>query len=217
MTQVIVYKDQETKNVCVIHPAKKFLKYSLLGNKTDVFTITNNLTGDEFLFVVKKDLSKVKADDAPCKAIEYVKDTSNDKEYKKWSKFPQKIVDALNGAINNEAVSIEEIAKKDVPDGVPYRITESSNLPKDRTFREAWTDDNPTETVDVYMEAAREVHMKRIRDVRNSELEELDKRKYGSEYDEKRQQLRDLPKSLDLSVAKTPEELQELWPSELEK
>lgn len=35
-------------------------------------------------------------------------------------------------------LSLEEIAKKDVPSGVPYKIVDVSNIPEDRTFRAAW-------------------------------------------------------------------------------
>ena len=35
-------------------------------------------------------------------------------------------------------LSIEEVAKKDVPAGVPYKIVEDSDIPSDRTFRNAW-------------------------------------------------------------------------------
>jgi len=34
---------------------------------------------------------------------------------------------------------ISEIARKDVPAGVPYRIIDSSELPASRAFRAAWT------------------------------------------------------------------------------
>lgn len=34
--------------------------------------------------------------------------------------------------------TIEEIAAKDVPAGVPYRIINVEDLPTDRTFRDAW-------------------------------------------------------------------------------
>jgi hypothetical protein len=34
--------------------------------------------------------------------------------------------------------TIEEIAAKDVPAGVPYKIVEVSDIPLDRTFRDAW-------------------------------------------------------------------------------
>jgi hypothetical protein len=33
---------------------------------------------------------------------------------------------------------IEEVAKKDVPEGVPYEIVEDDAIPSDRTFRNAW-------------------------------------------------------------------------------
>lgn len=38
-------------------------------------------------------------------------------------------------------LSIEEIAAKDVPTGVPYRIIDAADVPNDRTFRAAWDAD----------------------------------------------------------------------------
>jgi len=35
-------------------------------------------------------------------------------------------------------LSIEEIADKDVPKGKPYKIVDVSDIPADRTFRNAW-------------------------------------------------------------------------------
>jgi hypothetical protein len=35
-------------------------------------------------------------------------------------------------------LTIEEIAAKDVPSGVPFRIVEAADIPDDRTFRNAW-------------------------------------------------------------------------------
>ena len=35
-------------------------------------------------------------------------------------------------------LSIEEVAAKDVPIGVSYKIVEDSDIPSDRTFRNAW-------------------------------------------------------------------------------
>jgi hypothetical protein len=35
-------------------------------------------------------------------------------------------------------LTIEEIAAKDVPSGVPYKIVDVSEIPEDRTFRGAW-------------------------------------------------------------------------------
>ena len=35
-------------------------------------------------------------------------------------------------------LTIEEIAAKDVPEGKPYKIVDGSDIPTDRTFRNAW-------------------------------------------------------------------------------
>ena len=35
-------------------------------------------------------------------------------------------------------MTIEEIAAKDVPVGKPYKIVDVSEIPSDRTFRNAW-------------------------------------------------------------------------------
>lgn len=38
-----------------------------------------------------------------------------------------------------ETHTIEELAAKDVPTGVPFEIIDATELPSDRTFRGAWT------------------------------------------------------------------------------
>jgi hypothetical protein len=38
----------------------------------------------------------------------------------------------------NCGMTIEEIAAKDVPSGKPYKIVDASEIPTDRTFRNAW-------------------------------------------------------------------------------
>ena len=46
-----------------------------------------------------------------------------------------------NQALEN--MTIEEIARKDVPTGLSYKIVNVSEISADRTFRNAWTiDDN---------------------------------------------------------------------------
>ena len=35
-------------------------------------------------------------------------------------------------------LTIEAIAAKDVPQGVPFQIVEADTIPSDRTFRNAW-------------------------------------------------------------------------------
>jgi len=39
------------------------------------------------------------------------------------------------------AYTVEEIAKKDVPTGYKYKIVEDTDVPTDRSFRDAWTVD----------------------------------------------------------------------------
>ncbi|MAL10434.1 MAG: hypothetical protein CMF74_12315 [Maricaulis sp.] len=39
---------------------------------------------------------------------------------------------------DNCGLTVEEIAKKDVPSGRPYKIVDVSDVPSDRTFRNAW-------------------------------------------------------------------------------
>jgi len=36
------------------------------------------------------------------------------------------------------SLTIEEIAAKDVPAGKPYKIVDGTDIPTDRTFRNAW-------------------------------------------------------------------------------
>ena len=43
-------------------------------------------------------------------------------------------------------MTIDEIAKKDVPTGIKYKIIEDSEVPTARTFRDAWTVDEATLT-----------------------------------------------------------------------
>lgn len=38
-------------------------------------------------------------------------------------------------------VPIEDVCEKDVPNGVPYRVIDVSDIPEDRTFRAAWEAD----------------------------------------------------------------------------
>jgi hypothetical protein len=66
-------------------------------------------------------------------------------------------------------LSIEEVAKKDVPAGVPYRIVNDDEVPSDRTFRNAWTD-----TLTVDMPKAQEITQEARRAARSAEFAPLD-------------------------------------------
>lgn len=39
----------------------------------------------------------------------------------------------------NCGLTIQEIARKDVPEGKPYQIVSVDEIPDDRSFRNAWT------------------------------------------------------------------------------
>lgn len=47
---------------------------------------------------------------------------------------------------DNCGLTVEEIALKDVPTGVPFKIIDDSALPDDHTFFNAWTVDESTLT-----------------------------------------------------------------------
>lgn len=36
------------------------------------------------------------------------------------------------------ALSVQDTALKDVPNGIPFKIINTDQLPQDRTFRDAW-------------------------------------------------------------------------------
>lgn len=38
-------------------------------------------------------------------------------------------------------IPVEEVARKDVPAGLPFLVVDVADIPQDRTFRDAWTAD----------------------------------------------------------------------------
>ena len=63
-------------------------------------------------------------------------------------------------------------AIKDVPSGLSYEIVEDSVIPTDRTFRNAWKQNNKTIETDIAK--AREIHKNNIRNARTPKFAELD-------------------------------------------
>lgn len=113
-----------------------------------------------------------------------------------------------------------EITKSNIP-VVSWRIIQDADIPADRTFRAAFTDDGVKIGHD--MDKARAIHMDRIRKAREPRLAETDKlilqaiergENIGA-LGEFRQKLRDIPQTLDLSKAATVEDLKAIWPEEL--
>lgn len=69
-------------------------------------------------------------------------------------------------------LSIEEVAAKDVPEGVAYEIVEDDAIPSDRFFRAAWVLRNNTLEID--LAKAKEIGQQRRRAARDAEFKPLD-------------------------------------------
>ncbi len=105
-----------------------------------------------------------------------------------------------------------------------HRDMEDSAIPKDREFREAWTDTTPEAVIDIDMVKARKIHLDRIRVKRNAALADLDieSLKAIEKSDtftlktvaDQKQALRDLPQNIAVSLesAKTIDELKKIQP-----
>lgn len=121
-------------------------------------------------------------------------------------------------------VTLETVLSQIPESALNVRVADVKDLPKDREYREAWTDENPGPQVDVCMETAKEIHMERIRYARNAKLKELDGvqlRHLGEpsrlhEVNVQKQKLRDLPATFELK-ADNPDALKALWPVELQE
>ncbi len=153
----------------------------------------------------------------------------------KQKELKKKIVHAAyNKIVAESAVSILEkkamdsFTERKVRAGVSVirtrEITEDK-IPTDYTFRNAWTDDKDTDTIDVDMVKARPIHMDVIRGLRKEKLKDLDIQfaraleqsdtKEINKIAEQRQILFDLPTTYDLSKYHTPEALKEAIPKEV--
>jgi hypothetical protein len=106
-----------------------------------------------------------------------------------------------------------EIAKAGI-DAVSWRRIEMSEIPRDRTFRNAWVD---TGKIDVDMPRAREIHRDKLRAMRRPLLEALDVEYQRADEQgdvtkkaaiaERKQALRDVTADPALEAARTPDEL----------
>ena len=66
------------------------------------------------------------------------------------------------------------IAANNIPAGASFREIDDSQLPADRVFRNAWTDDLPTDTVDVDIKKAQAIKQDTFRALRKPLLEAAD-------------------------------------------
>lgn len=114
------------------------------------------------------------------------------------------------------AVDMVKLAEKTVPNGVAYEIVDVSEIPSDRTFRNAW--EKSGIKISVNMSRALAIHKDKLRVDRLPELEALDREfmlalEAGADTSgiaAKKQALRDMPADARLAGAKTPGELKAL-------
>ena len=122
----------------------------------------------------------------------------------------------------NKPFTVQEVADKDVPNGVPYSIVEDSAIPTDQSFRDAWKGINIGSndvTIAEDMTKAKEIHKTNIRNVRAPLLSALDiefQRALESSSDTstivaKKQALRDAPADSSIDAATDADALKAQW------
>ena len=109
------------------------------------------------------------------------------------------------------------------PRPISVRQVDPAEIPQDRRYRNAWRDTGAT--IEHDMGHAREIHMDHIRKARNRAIVALDvpfmrllEEEGGTERGRivaRKQALRDIPQTFDLTKAETPEALATLWPEDL--
>ena len=108
-------------------------------------------------------------------------------------------------------------AIKDVPSGLSYEIVEDSVIPTDRTFRNAWKQNNKTIETDIAK--AREIHKNNIRNARTPKFAELDiefqkaleTSSSTTDIVSKKQALRDAPADSSIASVDTEAKLKAQW------
>ena len=106
---------------------------------------------------------------------------------------------------------------KDVPTGLSYEIVDDSVIPSDRTFRNAWKQNN--KIIETDMTKAKEIHKKNIRNARAPKLAELDiefqkaleTSASTTDIVTKKQALRDAPADSGINSATSEAELKSQW------
>ena len=128
----------------------------------------------------------------------------------------QPILTEINPNTGNP-FTIEEIAAKDVPSGTSYEIVDDSQIPSDRSFRDAWKQNS--KTIETDMAKAKEIHKANIRNARIPKLAELDiefqqaleTSVSTTDIVSKKQALRDAPADSAIEAATDEAELKAQW------
>lgn len=113
-------------------------------------------------------------------------------------------------------LSIEEIASRVVPHGIPFEIVDVNSISSDRTFRNAWVKQGKTIITD--MTKAKAIAHERRRDARSAEFFPLDIEatipSKAAQAEAARQVIRDKYASMQtaMEAATTPDQLKALLP-----
>jgi len=116
---------------------------------------------------------------------------------------------------------LKRVSERSIPkDAKDVRVCSRNELPKDRTFRDAWV--HRGGKIDVDMPKAREIHRHRIRKARAKLLRKLDQeqliamakddRAALQKIESSKQALRDAPAHPSIDGAQSPDELKTAWP-----
>ena len=120
----------------------------------------------------------------------------------------------LSVIIPTGELPIEEVAAKDVPEGVAYEIVEDDAIPSDRFFRNAWVANGAA--VDVDLDKAKDIGHDIRRTLRTEEFKPYDEvimkqipGNSAAEAEEARQQIRFKYASIQdvIEAAETPDEI----------
>lgn len=133
------------------------------------------------------------------------------------------------------SMTLDQVAAKVVPAGTPYKIVPATEIPSDRTYRNAWAADVVNGKINHDMVKAREIHKDHMRRVRKPLLEALDLEYF--KHDEisrigtpaekaaansalatviaQKKALREVTANPGIAAATTFPELKQVWPTEL--
>jgi len=118
-------------------------------------------------------------------------------------------------------ISIEDVAKKDVPSGCIFSIVDSESIPNERTFREAWEYSesgiiiNPDKAKAIWKDKWREARKPLLAslDIEFMKAVESNDSEKQAEVAAKKQELRDVTNTP--IPGTTPEEIKSVWPEVL--
>lgn len=135
--------------------------------------------------------------------------------------FDRKRLADAGVVLKSEEEAMDYVISRAVPTDKKYVVMEHTDLPEDLYFRDAWTLDK-SRKIGYNMDKAAEIHMDVIREWRDVELRKLDIPSMRAmetgdsqslyELGVKKQELRDIPQTLDLTKAKTVDELKKILP-----